>query len=501
MLHKNDKNKNDQMQIFSMEQLVPKEHILRKIDECIDFEFIYDLVSDKYSLDNGRPSIDPIVLFKLTFLQYLFNIKSMRQTIKEVEVNVAYRWFLGLDFYDDTPHFTTFSQNYRRRFKNTNIFNQIFAKILEQAVNQGFVDSQMIFVDSTHVKAHANRHKVKKVVVKRQAKSYQEELDREINEDRREHGKKDLKPPKNPPEEETEITKSTTDPESGLFHKGEHKEVFAYEVQTGCDKNGWVLGYKSFPGNLHDSTTFIPFYEEVLKQLQPKKIVMDAGYKTPAIAKQLIDDSIQPVLPYTRPTGKPKLENPYYKREFIYDEYYDSYICPENQELKYSTTNRDGYREYKSNPKKCIECPNLKRCTGSKIHQKTITRHVWQNYIEECEEYRYTSQGKIEYEKRKETIERTFGTAKEYHGFRYTNMRGLQKMDMKAALTFTCMNMKKLAILMSKLGLKKPTPPDLYQKIHNKFLYFIKNIKPLKNFRGLSSVCLLYKRFKNFYKL
>ena len=162
MLHKNDKNKNDQMQIFSMEQLVPKEHILRKIDECIDFEFIYDLVSDKYSLDNGRPSIDPIVLFKLTFLQYLFNIKSMRQTIKEVEVNVAYRWFLGLDFYDDTPHFTTFSQNYRRRFKNTNIFNQIFAKILEQAVNQGFVDSQMIFVDSTHVKAHANRHKVKK---------------------------------------------------------------------------------------------------------------------------------------------------------------------------------------------------------------------------------------------------------------------------------------------------------------------------------------------------
>ena len=139
--------------MISVEQLVPQNHILRKINKHINFDFIYDLVEDMYCLDNGRPSVDPVVLMKLTFIQYLFNIKSMRQTIKEVEVNIAYRWFLGLDFYDDIPHFTTFSQNYRRRFKDTDIFEQIFSEILKQAMSYGVVDTKLQFVDSTHLKA------------------------------------------------------------------------------------------------------------------------------------------------------------------------------------------------------------------------------------------------------------------------------------------------------------------------------------------------------------
>src|SRR5699024_12103821 len=88
--------------------------------------------------------------------------------------------------------------------------------------------------------------------------------------------------------EEKEITQSTTDPESGLFHKGNHKEVFAYSIQTSCDKNGWILGYKAYPGNLHDSTTFPSFFKEKLEKYKPEKIVMDAGYKIPAIAKEII---------------------------------------------------------------------------------------------------------------------------------------------------------------------------------------------------------------------
>ena len=104
MLHKNDENRVNQVQMVSIDSLVPKNHLLRKIDETIDFSFIYDLIEDKYCLDNGRPSIDPIVLFKIIFLKYIFGIKSMRQTIREIEVNVAYRWFLGYDFYDKIPH-------------------------------------------------------------------------------------------------------------------------------------------------------------------------------------------------------------------------------------------------------------------------------------------------------------------------------------------------------------------------------------------------------------
>ncbi len=107
--------KNDQVQMISIEQLVPQDHLLRKIDSLIDFNFIYDLVEDKYCPDNGRPSIDPVTLIKIPLIQYMYGIRSMRQTIKEIEVNMAYRWFLGLGFYDNSkrscPNCSTISTN------------------------------------------------------------------------------------------------------------------------------------------------------------------------------------------------------------------------------------------------------------------------------------------------------------------------------------------------------------------------------------------------------
>ena len=133
------------------------------------------------------------------------------------------------------------------------------------------------------------------------------------------------------------------------------------------------------------------------------------------------------------------------KHEYVFDEYYDCYICPANKILKYSTTNRDGYREYKSDCRDCASCPNLSQCTESKNHVKVITRHIWEPYMEQAEDIRHTLGMKDLYDQRKETIERIFGSAKEYHGFRYTNMIGKARMTMKAALTFMCINLKKLA--------------------------------------------------------
>lgn len=215
---------------------------------------------------------------------------------------------------------------------------------------------------------------------------------KEINEDRDAHGKKPLKDKdndnnNNPPfstggtKEEKTTKCSTTDPESGWFRKGEHKHVFAYAVETACDKNGFFRKY-----------------------------------------------------------------------EYVYDEYYDCYLCPNNQVLKYSTTNRDGYREYKSCGAVCAACPYLSRCTESKSHVKVVTRHIWEEYMEKCEDIRHTTRMKQLYELRKETIERIFGTAKENHGFRYTQMYGKARMEMKVGLTDLCMNLKKLAKMKQKLG-------------------------------------------------
>ncbi|MBC9875713.1 transposase, partial [Macrococcus bohemicus] len=82
--------------MYSLEDLVPENHLLRKVDKVFDLSFVYDLVEEKYSTDNGRPSIDPVVLIKIVLIQHLFGIKSMRQTIKEIETNFAYKWYLGL---------------------------------------------------------------------------------------------------------------------------------------------------------------------------------------------------------------------------------------------------------------------------------------------------------------------------------------------------------------------------------------------------------------------
>jgi len=120
-------------------------------------------------------------------------------------------------------------------------------------------------------------------------------------------------------------------------------------------------------------------------------------------------------------------------------------VCPDNQVLNYSTTNRDGYRECKSDPKVRANCPMLAQCTESKVCQKLVTRHVWDDNMGLAEDYRHTPENKEIYDRRKETIERVFADAKEKHGMRYTRLRGLQKVSMQVTLTFACMNLKKLA--------------------------------------------------------
>lgn len=457
-----------QMQIVCIDDLVPRDHLLRIIEKAIDWSFIYDLVRDKYSEETGRPSIDPVTLIKIPLIQYLYGIKSMRQTIKEIEVNMAYRWFLGLELYDSVPHFSTFGKNYTRRFKGTDLFEQIFQHILEECYKFKLVDPTEVFVDATHVKARANNKKMQKRIAHKEALFFEEMLRKEIDSDREAHNKKPLKKKDDDdhkptsggdkfetytddvPLDEKTIKCSTTDPESGWFRKGEHKHVFAYGIETACDKNGWILGFTVNPGNEHDSRTFKGLYDK-LKTTEMKYCVVDAGYKTPAIAKLLLDDGVKPVFPYKRPMTK---DGFFPKYEYVYDEYNDCYICPNNQVLNYRTTNREGYREYKSCGHTCENCVYLSQCTHSKDHVKVVTRHVWEDYMEACEDIRQTIGMKELYSHRKETIERIFGTAKENHGFRYTQMYGKARMTMKVALTYACMNLKKLAKIKEEWGLQ-----------------------------------------------
>jgi transposase len=185
--------KQSSMELVIIDQLVPEDHLLRKIDKHINFNFIYDLVEDKYCLNNGRPSVDPVMLFKMLFIGYLYGIRSERRLIEEIKVNVAYRWFLQLSLIDKVPDASTISQNRRRRFTGTDIYEQIFNTIIVQAIEMGLVKGNTLYTDSTHLKANANINKFEPKEATRLVKDYIDDLDEAINEDRENHDKKPLK--------------------------------------------------------------------------------------------------------------------------------------------------------------------------------------------------------------------------------------------------------------------------------------------------------------------
>ena len=431
----------DQLEIFSIEGFVPADHLLRKIDSAVDFNHIYDIVEDLYCADNGRPSIDPVVIFKMVLIQHLYGLPSLRRTVEEIKMNVAYRWFLGYLMNEQIPHFSTVSYNFKHRYTEKTI-EEIFYWILNEIETAGYLSPEAVFVDGTHIKANANLKKAVKKAVPQAAKTYEKQLMEEINEERNDHGKKPFDGPK--PPEEKEISESTTDPESGVFHKGEHKKCFAYTAQTGCDKNGYVMDVTVNPGNMHDSVAFDGLYDRLAeKNPEIKAVVADAGYKTPWISKRILDDGRIPVLPYKRPMSKKGFFPPY---EYVYDEYFNCVICPENQVLSYATTNREGYREFKSKGYICENCPSRHLCTENQKFEKTVTKHIWSDYLETVEDIRHTPEYKALYERRKETIERVFADAKEKYAMRYTPYRGLSQVTNWVRLKFAAMNLKKYAL-------------------------------------------------------
>ena len=445
MLSKKETESRKQIRYVCIEDLVPTGHLLRKIERVVDFSFVREEVKDLYSEDKGRPSVDPVTLVKLCVINYLYGYNSMRRTIRECEVNNAHRWFIGYDLMESIPHFSTFGKNYKRRFEGTDLFERIFVRVLNKAMEAGLVDGSVVYIDGTHIKANANIHKNYKVLAEKEAKTYAKLLREEINNDREEHGKKPFDDDGTLGHKEVTVSKS--DPESGLFHKGEHKKCFAYNAQVACDKHGWVLAATVHPGNKHDSTVFEEIYNEVKQNTgTPDDAVLDAGYKTPYIAKTLLDDCVQPHMPYKRVTV-PKGFFP--KFEYVYHEHYDCHLCPFDQVLEYSTTNKDGYREYKSKPDTCRRCPHLAKCTHSRNHTKVVMRHIWKDYLEAVEDNRHTPRGKELYTKRKETIERVFADGKEKHGLRFTRHNGLAKVKTQVLMTFMTMNLKKLVKMLT----------------------------------------------------
>ena len=449
MLRDRKTQQQNEYEIVLLEELVPQDHLLRKIDAAVDFSFIHDICKDLYSPDNGRPAIEPELLFKMLLLGYLYDIKSEVKIAQAVNENIAFKWFLGLKLTEKGPDHATISINRVRRFKDNNIAEQIFDEILHQCIAKGLVGGEILYTDSTHIKAKANKHKKALVTVKETPREYMEELDEQIDLDRKALGKEPFDKDDNDPPEGIGTTSrmvSTTDPESGQQTRDGKPSGFHYsEHRTVDSKNNVIVNVHVEPANINDITPVPTILKEILFRLGklPKYMGFDAGYHSAWIAHLLEKSRIQGVIGYRRHTHQKEVFGKY---RFRYDAEFDAYTCPEGKHLYWRTTNREGFREYWSNSKECVNCPRRSECISEKAKRRLVTRHVWQDALDDVTWFTKTLNGQRIYSWRKETIERSFAEAKENHGLRFARMLGIQNMREQCFLTAAVQNIKRLAM-------------------------------------------------------
>ena len=414
------------METVILENLVPDNHLLRKIDKVIDFSFINEICAPYYCQDNGRPAIEPERLFRMLFIGYLYGIRSERRLVEEVKVNIAYRWFLGYDLEDKIPDASVIWQNRIRRFNNTDIPQQIFDNIVRQAMSYGLVGGKILYSDSTHLKANANKNKFTEKEVQKERQDYLDALNEAINEDRILHGKKPLNfdsdevkktseeekenyydddsngnPPSPTSGDTKKIKESTTDPESGFMHRdGKPKGFFYLDHRTVDSKANIITDVFVTPGNTNDVKPYIGRLKTQIEKFgfSVEAVGLDAGYNVSNICKQLFEMEIKVAIGNRRgcqPKGK------YGKYKFTYIPDWDVYICPERNYLEYVTTDRNGYREYKCKNGRCATCPRRDECLTAKQSTKSLRRHIWEGYKDEAYLFTHTDEGKEIYARRK----------------------------------------------------------------------------------------------------
>ncbi len=461
-----------ELETVFIDQLVPEDHLLRKIAAILDTEFIREETAQLYS-DRGRPAIDPVVIFKMLLLSYLFGIRSERRVVQEIQVNVAYRWFLGLKLTDPVPHHSTISQNRRRRFLKADVEWKLFVHVVKQAVESGFIDGQLLFSDSTHVKANANKNAIlakakdvpQEVVersVERHLAAMQEEqallndnaaedLAAAVQRDREAAGLKplDLTPTEAKLEPNLQ-TISLTDPEAGyMVREGKPVGHHYLEHRTVEGRYGFIVHLLVTSARFNDSTVYLTCLQAVKDtyNFPVKAVGLDAGYYTNTICHALAEQGIYAAIGVRRGPKPAKGMMGKWRYRYIWN--LDAYLCPGDHLLTYTTTKRDGYREYKSNPAVCATCPLLEVCTQSKNQQKVILRHIWQDDKDQVHRQDKQEFGQYLIQRRRETVERSFADSKELHGLRYARFRGRKKVERQSLLSATAQNLKKLALLLS----------------------------------------------------
>jgi transposase len=443
-----------EMSCVTIEDLVPEEHFLRKLEAMVDFSFIYDEVRELYCENNGRPGVDPVVLVKYLLIGFLYGILSERRIEREIQVNMAYRWFLGLNLFDRVPDHSTISQNRRRRFNGKNMYRRLFERVLAMCVEKGLVDGKLILTDSTHVKANASHQSEIKVAVEKEAAWYMERLDRYEEMERRELEGAGRIPPKRirykkkAEPKQTQKTVSTTDPEAGMLCRPGKPEGMHYLDHQSIDaKNGIIVDVAVTPANVTDATPYLDRIKYMREQigLSIEQTGADSAYDISLAHQELAESNITL---YTPENGEePVYKAEFHKPDFEYDEAADQFICPAGKILTLKRLERSEgtvMREYRAERRDCKCCPLREKCLAPSQKCRRLLVNIFEQAVRRNHEKDGTPEHKRILDLRQIWCEGTFAAQKARHNLQRLYRRGLAAAEEHCLLSAMAINLKRM---------------------------------------------------------
>lgn len=467
---------------LSLEKLLPKEHLVRKLAETLDFSWVRSATARYYS-HTGKPSIDPVVVTKLLLLGFLYNLDSERQLLREVQVNLAYRWYLGYDLDEEIPDHSILSK--ARRRLGVEFFEKLFEYILTGCQQAGLVKGENVLIDSTMVQANASLDSV--TTLRYQPREYWQQLEKtsgpENESDSHQTPSSDDKQnermgQKRPRAQRTCDKKySTTDPQASLQHRKGKGAQLAYKTHFLADEQSGIVTAVTASAAAVDDTAVVPRLLEQHEQRcgSPKRAVADRLYGSQDCLGYLQERDIETVI---RQRQGGNAHGGFDKSEFVYDADQDVYCCPAGQTLRRRRTQKKNNKAfYSADREVCQSCPLQNECVSAKSTTgvRQITRFDTP-YVARAEAACATVQGRRLLQKRQTCIEGLFGRAKSQHGLRRARWRGLSKMYLQSLLTAMVLNVKQLlqAVFGRKVAVCKRVAVLgdflFYKKIHSLIL-------------------------------
>ena len=436
---------------FNLEDRVPNDHLLRRLDAVLDLNWLRTGLSPFYS-HTGRPSVDPELMIRMLLVGYCYSIRSERRLCLDVDLNLAYRWFCRLGLEDAVPDHSTFSVNRHGRFRDSDILRSVFESVVRRCMAAGLVGGEGFAVDASVIEADASRFAriegadidwTDEQLARRAIKDYVDALEAE-------------NAPVNPDRKPKAI--SPTDPTAAWTTRGRYKVMFGYSLNYLIDmENAVIIDVEATPTRISkevEATETMIGRAQDRFALKPRHIAGDVAYGTGKMLGWLGQQRIEPHIPVW---DKGKRDDGTLSRDdFAFDKDADVYVCLQGKALKTTGKVHDGKTLlYRSSKHDCDPCPLKPKCCP-----RTPSRKIPRDINEAARDHARSLNGSEAYNQSardRKKIERLFGEAKRNLAMTRLRLRGLSGAKDEFLLTATVQNLKRLVKLVS-----RPPPKPMF---------------------------------------